>query len=178
MRRLNLWFLRALKSTSTRDRARMLPEFVVLPFQSGDAPAVSALIATTMRQSNARDYPIDRLEALIAYFTPDKLRALAEERDCLVAVAAREVIGTAARDGDELVTFFVHPAWQRQGVGTQLLMQIERQARALGMATLRVEASTTGTSFYEHHGYRRSGAVRTGSAGPQIELTKHLDTPG
>jgi GNAT superfamily N-acetyltransferase len=155
----------------------MLNEFVVRPFQSADAPAVSALIATTMRQSNARDYSAHRLEALIAYFTPDKLCALGAERDCLVAVAEGAIVGTAARDGSELVTFFVHPAWQRHGVGTQLLTQIERNARALGIAALRVEASSTGTPFYEHHGYRRSGAVLAGSAGPQIELTKAISKP-
>ena len=39
----------------------MLCDLVVRPFQSTDAAPVSALIATTMRQSNARDYPPDRL---------------------------------------------------------------------------------------------------------------------
>ena len=35
-----------------------------------DAESVSQLIATTMRRSNVRDYPLTRLEPLIAYFTP------------------------------------------------------------------------------------------------------------
>jgi GNAT superfamily N-acetyltransferase len=155
----------------------MLSDLVVRPFQSADAAPVSALIATTMRQSNARDYPPDRLEALIAYFTPDKLRALAGERDCVVAVADGAVIGTAAREGSVLATFFVHPVWQRHGVGTRLLEQLERSAQALGIRSLRVEASTTGTPFYERRGYRRSGAVLAGTAGPQIELTKQISKP-
>jgi hypothetical protein len=72
-----------------------------------------------MRDSNASDYPADRLEALIAYFTPERLRALALERYCLVALHRAEIVGTAARDGPELVTFFVRRSFQRRGVGTQ-----------------------------------------------------------
>jgi len=91
----------------------MLGDFVVRPFQPTDAVVVSALIATTIRESNVRDYPTDRLEALVAYFTSDKLRALAKERDFLVAVSDGAAVGTAAREGGDLATVFVDPslAW-------------------------------------------------------------------
>lgn len=93
-------------------------KIAIRPFEPEDAGAVSALIAVTMRESNARDYPPERLEALIAYFTPEKLRTLARERYCLVALAGGRLIGTAAREGDALATFFVDPesraaAWGR-----------------------------------------------------------------
>jgi GNAT superfamily N-acetyltransferase len=146
----------------------------VRPFDRGDAPAVSALIAITMRESNSRDYPPDRLDALIAYFTPEKLRALAEERDCLVALRGTEVIGTASREGDELATFFVHPDHQGSGVGSRLLEQLEERASRAGISRLEVDASLTGVHFYEHRGYRRTGRVVAGTAGPQITLTKEL----
>jgi len=138
---------------------------------------VSTLIAVTMRRSNATDYPAERLEALIAYFTPEKLRVLAQERDCLVAVSHDEVIGTAARDNEELATFFVHPDWQERGVGTRLLDELERNAHELGIKQLRVDASITGASFYERRGYRRTGAILAGTAGPQITLTKEITKP-
>jgi GNAT superfamily N-acetyltransferase len=143
-------------------------------FRTADAADVSALIARTMRISNARDYPADRLEALIAYFTPDKLRALAGERHCLVALQVGRVVGTAARDGAELVTFFVDPDHQRHGLGTLLLDALEADAKAAGLGELRVDASLTGVGFYERLGYRRTGAVVTGTAGPHVPLTKRL----
>lgn len=129
-----------------------------------------------MRESNARDYPMDRLEALIAYFTSDKLLALAAERDCLVATIDGAIIGTAAREGSALATFFVHPGWQSRGVGTRLLEQLEQNAQALGMESLHVGASSTGAAFYERHGYHRSGVIINGAAGPQIELAKQLSS--
>jgi GNAT superfamily N-acetyltransferase len=155
----------------------MTNDLVVRPFDPADAPAVSAVIATTMRQANIRDYPADRLEALIAYFTPEKLRALSQERDCLVAVAEGEVVGTAAREGRELATFFVLPLWQGLGVGSRLLEYLEENARRQGIARLRVDSSLTGATFYERHGYRRTGGTLAGTAGPQITLTKDITTP-
>ena len=152
-------------------------DVVVRPFYADDSVAVSALIATTMRESNARDYPADRLEALIAYFTPEKLQVLAQERDCLVALHDRTVIGTAAREGNELATFFVLPEHQGKGVGSRLLERLERRARGAGISQLRVDASLTGASFYEHRGYRRTGHVLAGTAGPQISLTKDFEAP-
>jgi putative acetyltransferase len=149
-------------------------DLLVRAFEPADAPAVSALIAVTMRRSNAADYPAERLEALIAYFTPEKLRHLATERQCLVAVAAGAVVGTAAREDGELLTFFVHPDFQARGVGTRLLACLEAAARAAGLRALRVEASITGAAFYEGRGYRRTGGTVPGAAGPHVPLVKQL----
>jgi GNAT superfamily N-acetyltransferase len=152
-------------------------DVAVRPFLPKDAAAVSAIIATTMRQSNARDYPVDRLESLIAYFTPSKLELLAGERDCLVAVAGEDVIGTAARDGAELVTFFVLPEWQGRSVGTRLLEQLERNARSAGIERLVVQASLTGAGFYERQGYTRAAPNLPGTAGPQVPMFKDFTEP-
>ena len=149
-------------------------DVVVRAFEPADANAVSALIATTMRRSNARDYPLDRLEALIAYFTPEKLVQLARERECLVALTGDRIIGTAAREGGELLTFFVHPDHQGRGVGARLLAPLEASARAAGLRLLRVEASVTGTPFYERCGYRRTGELLEATAGVHVALVKPL----
>ena len=149
-------------------------DLVLRPFESADAPPVAALIATTMRRSNARDYPLERLEALIDYFTPEKLRQLATERECLVALDGSRVVGTAAREGAELLTFFVHPDYQRRGVGARLLARLESSARAAGSTVMRVEASLTGAPFYERSGYRRTGELLEATAGLHVALEKPL----
>ena len=149
----------------------------VRPFEPADAEPVSQLIATTMRCSNARDYPLTRLEPLIAYFTPAKLRQLAAERHCLVALAGGRVIGTAALDGDQLATFFVTPEHQRRGVGTRLLATLEGIAQSRGLASIYVAASVTGATFYERRGYGRTGAIHDGTAGPQVGLAKWFRAP-
>jgi GNAT superfamily N-acetyltransferase len=150
------------------------PAAQVRPFVPADAEAVATVIATTMRESNARDYPRAQLEALVGYFTPAKLRQLGAERDCFVALVEGRVIGTAAREGARLVTFFVLPDWQGRGVGAALLDAVERAARAAGIAELAVAASLTGAGFYRRHGYRETHVVHEGPAAPQVALVKAL----
>ena len=48
-------------------------------------------------------------------------------------------------------------------------------ARAQGRTHLSVHASLTGASFYERQGYRRTGDVLAGTAGPQVGMQKRLD---
>ena len=147
-------------------------------FEPADASAVANLIAETMRSSNVRDYPRARLEPLITYFNAEKLCHLAEERYVLVAVVDQAIIATAALEGDRLVTFFVHPQHQRRGIGTRLLARLEQVAREAEVTTLHVEASLTGASFYERHGYRRARDPFEGTAGLQIPLVKTLGPDG
>lgn len=143
-------------------------------FDPSDATAVSNVIRTTMRISNAADYPMARLQPLIDYFSPEKVAQLSHERDCLVAEEEGEIVGTAALDGNELVTFFVDPQHQGQGIGSALLKAIEIIAFDHGRRELRVDASLAGTPFYERHGYERTGRIVAGTAGPQISMRKQL----
>ena len=147
---------------------------VIRTFQPADAEAVSALIRRTMRESNSRDYPLDRLQPLIDYFSPEKVRLLAQERVCLVAESDQLLVGTAALDGAELATFFVLPEYQGQGIGAQLLAAIEQSARSRGLTRLAVDASVAGADFYARMGYLRTGVDRDGTAGLQIGMEKLL----
>jgi GNAT superfamily N-acetyltransferase len=147
---------------------------VIRTFEPRDAEAVSALIRRTMRESNSRDYPLERLQPLIDYFSPEKLRRLGQERVCLVAEIDRQLVGTAALDGAELATFFVLPEYQGQGIGKRLLAAIEQQAQMLGIARITVDSSLTGAAFYARMGYLRTGVEREGTAGTQIGMQKQL----
>jgi GNAT superfamily N-acetyltransferase len=147
---------------------------VIREFEPRDAEAVSALIGRTMRESNSRDYSLDRLQPLIDYFAPEKVRLLGRERVCLVAQSDQQLVGTAALDGIELATFFVLPEYQGQGIGARLLAAIEQRARALGIARLTVDASITGAAFYTRMGYVRTGVEREGTAGVQVGMEKRL----
>jgi GNAT superfamily N-acetyltransferase len=146
-------------------------------FAPEDAEAVSAVIRTTMRISNSHDYPIAQLQPLIDYFSPAKVLLLSAERHCLVATIDGRVVGTAALEGHELLTFFVLPDVQGRGVGALLLAGLEAHARAAGLRELTVDASITGAPFYARHGYQETGVTHAGSAGPQIGMVKRLSSP-
>ena len=145
-------------------------------FEEKDARGVSELIRRTMRESNSRDYPGEILDPLIAYFTAEKVSALAAERHCLVAeTMTGRVVGTAALEGSELLTFFVLPDQQGTGVGTKLLEALEDEARQSGIEVLHVESSLTGAAFYRRRGFAPTGRVITRTAGEQIKVEKTLD---
>ena len=143
-------------------------------FEPRDAAAVSALIRHTMAVSNSGDYPLERLQPLMDYFSPEKVLRLSEERICLVAEDDAQIIGTVALEDAELCTFFIHPDCQGQGIGTQLLAAIEQRAVAAGLTEIHTNASVTGTPFYERRGYRRTGVDVEGTAGLQIGIVKQL----
>ena len=143
-------------------------------FEPADATAVSQLIRRTMRESNTRDYPLDRLQPLIDYFSPEKVLRLGQERVCLVAESDQLLVGTAALEGAELATFFVLPEHQGQGIGTRLLDALEQRAQAQGLTRLTVDASLTAVAFYTRMGYLRTGTERAGTAGIQIGMEKLL----
>ena len=138
-----------------------------------DAEAASALIQATAWESSRQDYPLEILQTLIEHFTAAKVHQSADERHCLVAEDDDRLIGTAAVEGAELVTFFVHPDYQHQGVGSELLRAIEQAALARGINKLAVTANNAGASFYERMGYRRIGQIVSPS-GTQIGLEKLL----
>jgi predicted N-acetyltransferase YhbS len=147
---------------------------VIRAFAPQDGEAVSALIRYTMQVSNSHDYPLARLQPLMDYFSPQKVRQLNQERLCLVADVDGQVIGTVGLEDAELVTFFVHPDHQGKGIGARLLDAIEEHARELGITRITVDSSLTGATFYSRMGYVRTGVEREGTAGTQIGMEKVL----
>lgn len=143
-------------------------------FKPDDAEAVSTLIRHTMATSNSADYPLERLQPLMDYFSPEKVLHLSKERICLVAEIDGQVIGTVALEGAELCTFFIHPEFQGKGIGSQLLTAIERAAIEAGLRAIHTDASLTGAPFYEKRGYQRTGVDIDGTAGKQIGMVKYL----
>ncbi|PSP74853.1 hypothetical protein BRC81_16875 [Halobacteriales archaeon QS_1_68_20] len=82
----------------------------------------------------------------------------------------------------EVTGVYVHPEAASQGVGSAVLADLERRARAGGVATLGLSASLNAVAFYEDHGYERvrayvhefSAAASTGVEGTVVEMRKDL----
>lgn len=151
------------------------PMVKIRPYHSSDAGAVSRLIRTTMRISNSADYPMERLQPLIDYFSPEKVEALHRERICFVAEENGEVVGTGALEADELVTFFVAPQRQGGGIGSALLGAVEEAAWEGGLRRLRVGSSLAGAPFYRRHGYEPRGEILEATAGVHLVMVKELN---
>lgn len=117
---------------------------------------------------------MEMLAPLVEYFSPEKVLTLAEERICLIAQIGVQIVGTVALENSELCTFFVHPDFQRNGVGTHLIKAIETIAAKNKIKTIKCGSSLSAISFYEKMGYRKNKLNREEKAGRQIGMEKNL----
>ncbi|MEL6672043.1 MAG: GNAT family N-acetyltransferase [Bacteroidota bacterium] len=148
--------------------------YLIRTYQPGDEFGLSELIRTTLLQSNGKDYPLSILQPLIDYFSPEKVKILAGERYCLVALAAGRIVGTGALEDQELKTIFVLPEFQGKGIGKAIVQQLEAYARTKDIAFIHLPASITGKAFYLSLGYEEGETFMSEHAGQQTWMKKYL----
>ena len=126
----------------------------IRPARDSDAEAISAVILSALRETNAQDYSQDIIARVARSFSPAALRKLLESRTVLVAMKGEEVVGTASLDGAVVRTVFISPGMQGQGVGTRLMAEVELIARSKGVTLLTVPSSVTAEAFYAKLGFQ------------------------
>lgn len=94
------------------------------------------------------------------------------EPKCEVVVATVEdrIVGFMATEASLIDRLYVHPDWQRRGVGTALLDEAKRRSpSALTLFTHQKNASAR--RFYEQHGFRilRLGISPPPESEPDVE---------
>lgn len=93
----------------------------------------------------------------------------------LVAERKSEIVGfaQASVDEQELDKLYVVPAYQRQGVATALIREIETQFQSHGVRSVYVESSLNAAPFYERVGYERMGTHQKAITvdGTSVEMT-------
>lgn len=120
-------------------------------YQIRDTEAIMQLFYDTIHEVNIRDYSTAQVDAWAPRSTnvedwkqslSSKLTYVAEANETIVGFAELEANGHIDR-------FYCHKNSQRQGVGTQMLKQLELKAIALGIKRLFTEASITAKPFFE-----------------------------
>ncbi|HEX6494567.1 MAG TPA: GNAT family N-acetyltransferase [Acidobacteriaceae bacterium] len=169
---------------------------------AADLDAIRALIAASVRGLQHEYSEGQREQALASVFTPDtqliadQTYFVMEAEDAsLVACggwswrktlyggdhhhASRDAARLdPATDAAKIRAFFVHPAWSRRGLGTQLLQACEQAARDAGFGRCEMGATLSGVPLYERHGYRRMAEILVDLPGgerlPVIRMEKVL----
>ena len=128
---------------------------IVRTYQIGDTEKIIKLFYDTVHEVNIRDYTKAQVDALgpadidIESWTKSlssKFTFVAEEGDKIAGFGELEANG-------HIDCFYCHQDFQRQGVGTQILAQINSKARNLGIKKLFTEASITAKPFFESQGF-------------------------
>lgn len=130
-------------------------------YRISDTQAIMQLFYDTIHTINRRDYTKAQIDA----WAPETMeveawvKGLSHDRKVVyvaeVSVAGKEqIIGFGELENDgHIDCFYCHKDFQGQGVGTQLLQQIESDAQALGLQRLFVEVSITAKPFFEKRGF-------------------------
>jgi len=142
-----------------------------------DIPALTALIAASVRILQAGDYTESQREGALAsvfgvdtQLIADGTYFVAEVEGTIVACggwskrktlfgadhcAGREdSLLDPATDAAKIRAFFVHPEWARRGIGTRVLEACESAAAAAGFMRFEMGATLTGVALYKARGYR------------------------
>lgn len=150
---------------------------VLRPYRAADLDAVIGVFLGAIRQVAARDY------------SPDQIAAWAQadrhvwEKRCLgrptwVATLDSGVVGFSDLEaGDHLDMMYVHPAYQRLGVATRLLGQVEKAALDLGASCFLTESSLTALPFFEASGFEvieRQQVSLRGKSFANVRMRKRL----
>lgn len=129
-------------------------------FEESDAVAVSELIRTTLRTSNAQDYPAEMIDSLVTRETPEYILQRVSWTHFYVVEDDSRIIACGAigpywdkQDESALFTIFVHPDHQGKGIGRAIMETLEKDEFALRAKRIEIPASITGLPFYQKMGY-------------------------
>ena len=147
-------------------------------FETADAQAVSALIITTLRTSNIKDYGPEHIENECKLFTPEKVLERAGWTHFYVFCEGAKIVGCGAigpywgkEDESSLFNIFVLPEYQGKGVGRTIIKTLEGDEYALRAKRIEIPASITGRDFYRKMGY----AYKNGFDAPDQEQLYRLE---
>ncbi|HEY9643527.1 MAG TPA: GNAT family N-acetyltransferase [Coleofasciculaceae cyanobacterium] len=124
-------------------------------FHPQDTEQVARLFHETVREINSRDYSSSQVKA----WAPDDLYFRDWSRVCAarwtyVADEAGLILGFGELEANgHIDCFYCHKRYQSRGVGSQIYQAIEKQAIALQLNRLFVEASITAKPFFQKMGF-------------------------
>ena len=127
------------------------------PLTNQDIPKVQELFRSTVLTVNSKDYTKEEVEDWASCGDSiEHWKELFAKNDYIGALDGQgNIIGFSSMDSDgHLHSMFVHENWQRHGVATRLLSEVEKMAQKYGVGKIHTEVSITAHSFFEEHGYR------------------------
>lgn len=131
----------------------------IQPATPSDAPAIANIKTWALRRQAGDHYNEEQL-AVIAPTDPggDGYLSLLEQDPFEVVVATEEEpvgFGIIHVDDGQIHAIFVTPDRMGEGIGTDLLTELEQRAIAAGTTDLWVLSTLNAASFYERNGYER-----------------------
>lgn len=141
-------------------------------FEDKDLDELSSLISRVLREINIETYSKEIIEALVETNTPNKLSKFARKEDNLVLVCLTDreqiydkdnfskIVGTVSLVKNRVRKLYVDPDYQRRGIGTKLVREIEQKAVERGYSYVFLTADPDVVGFYQKLGYKKQEEER------------------
>ena len=135
-------------------------------FQPEDAAETAQMIAETLLISNSKDYSREYIERIITSHSAEIISERAKDGHMYVACDGSRIIGCGAIAGywgstteSILLTIFVLPEYQGQGVGKRIIQTLEQDEFFLRAKRIEIPASITAVEFYKKMGYNYKNGI-------------------
>lgn len=149
-------------------------------FEKTDAEEVSALIVTTLRATNIKDYSAEYIENNVNVLQPNNILERASWMHFYVICDDEKIVGCGAigpywgkENESSLFTIFVLPEYQGKGIGRTIIETLEQDEYFLRAKRVEIPASITGTPFYRKMGYDYKNGITTPDEEGLLRLEKH-----
>jgi putative acetyltransferase len=160
-------------------------ELIIRHAEANDAEAIVRVHHAAVQGTAASCYPQDVLDGWSGPVTPERVewtrRALTGgDEICLLAEVGGQVVGFGSICPAEsgLRSLYVDPRAGRRGVGSRLLVALERMAAAHGARVLVLDASLNAAGFYARRGFEVIGQgthrLRSGQEMACVRMRKSL----
>jgi GNAT superfamily N-acetyltransferase len=134
----------------------------MVDFKDEYAQRLSAIITENLLSINTKDYSKEEMLELSLRFTPDKIRALSNNKKMFVATVDNQPVGTLSvqkdvfggEDDYVISTVFVCPEHHGEGVGRLLVKAGEKHVDIMDGKKITLSSSITAHDFYHKLGYR------------------------
>lgn len=149
-------------------------------FEITDAEEVSALMVTTLRTTNIKDYSAEYIENDVNALQPNNILERASWMHFYVVCDDEKIVGCGAigpywgkENESSLFTIFVLPEYQGKGIGRTIIETLEQDEYFLRAKRVEIPASITGTPFYRKMGYDYKNGITTPDEEGLLRLEKH-----
>ena len=130
-----------------------------------DCARVARMIQTTVKQSYADLFPKKLIVFFVKKYTVETMKIRMNRGPFWIAIENEKIIGCIALVNNEMRTFFVHPKYQKKGVGSALYKRFLKEVKQKNIKKIYLDASPVAESIYAHWEFKKIRRIPRKDAG-------------
>ncbi len=126
------------------------------PFKNSDTSLIHKLIQETIDVSYTAFYPKRAVQFFKDYHSENSILERSQLGQILVIEEKTKIVATGSLVENEISGVFVNPSMQNMGLGKQIMLELEANAKKKGIPEIMLHVSLPSRRFYENLKYKIS----------------------